>query len=134
VENKKHIDVYIRAALVVCLLVVLMLTALLVIQYRQLRAAEHLPLHHSLLMALHAKGSIQPSDAGLIQPWMTFDYVNHVFVLPSDYLSHALSISDQRYPRVTIAQAAEDAHVDPADMLERVQTSVRASVSSSTRP
>ncbi len=38
---------------------------------------------------------------------MTFDYVNHLFTLPPQYLETTLGITDGRYPRLTIEEYAE---------------------------
>lgn len=51
-----------------------------------------------------------------IREWMTFDYINKVFNLPSDYLKNQLGITDARYPRITVLQAAAGMH-KPLDAL-----------------
>jgi hypothetical protein len=126
VSHSKHIERYILALIIIVALVVLALSALLVQQYRRVRQAEHLAAHHSLLAALHAKGPITASDVALIQPWMTFDYVNHLFALPPSYLQTSLDIRDARYPRLTVAEEAEDVHAAVPSVLLQTQNYVRA--------
>jgi hypothetical protein len=83
--------------------------------------------HHHLLMR-HAPASM--SQASDIRPWMTFDYVNHLFGLPPAYLQAALGITDPRYPHLTISEFFE--HESPGEQpssLDAVQDAVRAYLS-----
>ncbi len=43
-------------------------------------------------------------DINKIQNWMTFDYINHSFSLPQEYLKNELNITDSKYPRITITK------------------------------
>jgi hypothetical protein len=79
------------------------------------------PLSSFLVRGEHAT----PADAGYIESWMTFDYVNVVFGLPPSYLSDALHVTDARYPHLSISRwAREEATTSPA-MLGAVQSAVR---------
>ena len=80
----------------------------------------------SLLNAIHAHGPATADDAALIQAWMTFDYVNHLFGLPPRYLQAGLSITDARYPHLTISRYAKDSGTSSAAFLTEVQDSARA--------
>jgi hypothetical protein len=64
-------------------------------------------------------------SAGTIQSWMTFDYVNRIFALPPDYLKEKMSISDTRYPRLTIGEFSEDDRHGASSTLTDVRTAVR---------
>ena len=57
---------------------------------------------------------------------MTFDYVDHLFSLPPEYLQQTLGITDSRYPRIAIEEYAEDAHLDQAATLAAVKNAVAA--------
>jgi hypothetical protein len=46
------------------------------------------------------------NDLSLIGDWMTFDYLDKAFRLPPAYLKTALSVTDARYPIVTIRHYA----------------------------
>ena len=59
-----------------------------------------------------------------IEPWMTFEYLSHVFVLPSDVLKNKLAITDPRYPRLSIQRYAADANLSEADALSKVKAVV----------
>src|SRR4051812_12432281 len=56
------------------------------------------PLHHRPVRTLFTKKTPTAQDVQLIQPWMTFDYIDVVFNVPPDYLKTKLSITDPHYP------------------------------------
>ena len=121
--EKQHIERYILAAFLVCVFIVVALSALLITQYHHLRGVPH-----------HTRGPVGVADVSLIQSWMTFDYINHVFALPPAYLKNSLNINDSRYPRMTIREAAEDDHISAPEMLTQTEDSVRTSISNPTHP
>ena len=65
------------------------------------------------------------AEAELIQSWMTFDYINRVFSLPSDYLKGGLDITNSSYPKITIRKVADGRHALPESYLEEVKDAVR---------
>ena len=66
----------------------------------------------------------QLSNPDQIQSWMTFSYINHIFRLPSDYLSTSLTIQESRYPNLTISRYAKTKNLNDLDFLKQVQGSV----------
>lgn len=50
-----------------------------------------------------------------IEGWMTFDYINKVYEIPSSYLQTHLSLTDIRYPYVSIDKYAR-MHGIPKDI------------------
>ena len=116
-----------QLALAAGLLALLVLALLLFTQYQGLEREHLVGGRASLLTSLKQTGTLEPRDASLIASWMTFDYINYVDTsLPPSYLQGALSISDPRYPRVTIEEYAEDAHLSSATTLEAAQAAVRS--------
>lgn len=71
------------------------------------------------------------ADIDTIEAWMTFDYINHAFVLPPACLESALAVTDVRYPRITIARFAKNTNTAPAVILSRVRDAVRVCVAGS---
>jgi hypothetical protein len=65
---------------------------------------------------------------------MTFDYINRAFALPEQYLQASLNISDSRYPRLTIAEYAQDAKASPVATLMSVQEAISSYYSASSTP
>jgi len=65
------------------------------------------------------------SDIGNIRPWMTFDYVNRLFNLPPEYLKTRLSLSDSRYPRLSLSSCARKNNLDGNAFITSVQNAVR---------
>jgi hypothetical protein len=119
-------ETYLKITLGIAVAILVILCGLLVREYRTLRRLNYLGAHQSLLGALHAHGAVGANDADMIQTWMTFDYVNHVFSLPPAYLASILAIGNSRYPRITIAEYAGDTGAARAAFLARVQDAVRA--------
>ncbi len=68
-------------------------------------------------------------EPAAIATWMTFDYLNRIFKLPPEYLKASLSITDARYPRMTVKRYASDRRSDPAIVLTAVKAAVQAFLS-----
>jgi hypothetical protein len=102
------------------------LCILLVDEYRQVRQLSYMGAHQSLFKALHARGPVGASDANSVATWMTFDYIDHLFALPPQYLQTQLAITDKRYPHLTLAEYAEDHHLEQKTFLMQVQNAIRA--------
>ena len=62
----------------------------------------------------------------MIQSWMTFNYINKVFKLPTNYLKNTLNISDSRYPNIPLEDYAEKAKIKTADFTTKVQDAVHS--------
>ena len=118
---------YLKAIIAIAAIVLVVLCVLLVREYRHVRRLNYLSQHGSLLQTLHAHGPIGANDATLIENWMTFDYINHLFALPPPYLAEKLTIVDPRYPRLTVAEYAESQHLPASAFLTQVQNAVHDS-------
>jgi hypothetical protein len=70
---------------------------------------------------VHETKITNPSE---IEPWMTFQYINFVFKLPSDYLMHSLAIMDPHYPNVQLARYAHTNGLSIVTFLETVRQKV----------
>jgi hypothetical protein len=75
-------------------------------------------IHHPSL-----RRSVPPTPAS-IADWMTFDYLNHVFKMPPEYLKGALKITDVRYPRLTVRGFAAGNKINVALALTQVKVLV----------
>ena len=71
------------------------------------------------------KRPVTADDARYITSWMTFDYVNRVFHLPTLYLQNSLNINDSHYPNLTINEAAGLSGQPGVTYLIKVQEAVR---------
>jgi hypothetical protein len=69
-------------------------------------------------------GNLPVSESRLIASWMSFDYINKLYDLPSDYLKNKLSISDVKYPNISIRAYVRSGHIDEVIFLKQVQDSV----------
>ena len=113
-------DTWVQSALLVLVVVLLILCALLFHEYRTLRQQDLMGPHGP---GLHGGGATM-TDANLIQSWMTYDYIGHVYALPPDYLKTTLNIADTRYPRISIAESAEAQKVSASELLAQVRSAV----------
>jgi hypothetical protein len=59
-----------------------------------------------------------------IKTWMTFDYLNVVFHLPTAYLKTTLLINDPRYPNVRIDYYARHHGLNPLLFLQSIQQAI----------
>ncbi len=87
----------------------IVLTVLLVVFYRESRYLAHQNIirsHALLRTAIEKRTPLAANNANLIQPWMTFGYVNKIFNLPEEYLKTTLRIADPHYPSLLIARYA----------------------------
>lgn len=60
-----------------------------------------------------------------IQDWMTFDFLNKSFGLPSDYLKKGLGINDKKYPNITISRWAKDTQENPSVTLDKIKKMIQ---------
>ena len=122
-DERRLIDWFIAAF---CIILAILLF-FLVRQYQTLRRESVISARESWLTnALKSHPHVTANDASAIRSWMTFDYVNKLFSLPSDYLKTQLSISDPTYPKLTIGKFARDINQSASGTLEAAQNSVRA--------
>lgn len=115
-----------KILLVMVTLVLIVLCALLVQQYQYVRHLEYNDARHSFFRSLQSSRPLTAADATSTQTWMTFDYINRVFLMPAPYLQTALSITDSRYPRLTIAEYAKVTAQKPSVALTKVQDAISA--------
>jgi len=102
--NTKTIKRYLRAAIIALIVVLFLLAVLFVWNYISLLRAKVISTRELEISAmLHSHGPLTASDVNVVRPWMTFDYVNRLFNVPSDYLKTKLSITDPSYPRLSIS-------------------------------
>jgi hypothetical protein len=66
-------------------------------------------------------------DLADIQGWMTFDFLNKAFGLPSDYLKKELVITDRKYPNITIDRWAKNNQENPSILLDRIKKLIQDS-------
>ena len=119
-------DRYLRYIIAALLILFSILLVFLFFQYQSLRRAEFLSGRasiHAMLTAHH--GVLTASDVSVIQSWMTFDYVNHLFGLPSSTLKNDLGITNVHYPHLTLAAAYAGDDIKPVAVVVGVQNAIR---------
>ena len=121
VPTTKQAKPYLEVIIALALIGLIALCILLAREYRTVRQLNYFNSRTSLLMALHAHRPATAADIASVQAWMTFDYINHLFSLPPNYLQTTFSITDSRYPRMTINGYAADANIASPSALTQVQ-------------
>jgi hypothetical protein len=116
---------YLRWILSGLIAILVILLVFLFVQYQSLRRAQIISDHEFLRsQILERHAPLPPSEASVVRSWMTFDYINKIFGLPSDYLKTQLTISDLRYPRLTVATYAGSVGIDQATMLNNIENAI----------
>jgi hypothetical protein len=122
----KKIGQYIKYAIVILAIVLVVLFVFFVGQYIALRRAHIISARESWLSAAIQKhGPATATDVNFIRSWMTFDYIDKLFDIPQDYLKTRLSITDARYPKLSISEYAGDVHLNKTDATGEVAGAVR---------
>ncbi|MGD0328504.1 MAG: hypothetical protein ABSB00_02190 [Minisyncoccia bacterium] len=124
--TERRVEYYLKIIIAIAAVILAVLCVMLVREYKHLRRIDHFTAYGPWLAALHARSPLGASDASSVQTWMTFDYINHLFALPSRYVQTTLHITDSRYPRLTVAEYAEDQHMKQLTFLAQVQNAIRA--------
>lgn len=116
---------HIKFVLVLLILILLVLVMTFIKEYEGVKKLEMLSPRETFASILNHRGPFTANDVPLIRGWMTFDYVNKIFGLSSNYLETNLSITDTSYPRETLFRYAERHHVNTAAFVDEVQGVVR---------
>ncbi len=116
---------HIKIVLVLLLLILLVLIMTFIKEFEGIKKLEAPSPHETFTDILNHRGPFTASDISLIQGWMTFDYVNKIFGLPSNYFEMNLGITDASYPRETLFRYAERHRVNTAVFVNEVQGAVR---------
>ncbi len=111
-------------AVILCIIGLLMVEAYLIV--RDERSLYRNQFH--MWRGFYAMGQRHPlgiSDVDSVRTWMTFTYINKVFNLPSEYLKGALSITDSKYPHITIGGVAHEHKELSTVFLEKLKKAIR---------
>ena len=121
--NKKQAAL--KVILAITIMFIMMLSLLLVQQYRQIQRLGYIHNHRqSLFSSLRGSGLLSAADASSTESWMTFDYIDRAFALPPMYLQISLGIADSRFPRMTVSEYASDQGLSSSEALIKVQNAI----------
>jgi len=122
---------YIKYAIIALIVVLIGLSIIFIQEYVALRRAQTINAREAQLSHMLAHhGPLTANDVALIQPWMTFDYVNKLFNVPPDYLKNGLTITDNSYPQLSLSGYARYQKTDTATVLTDVENSLAAYLTS----
>jgi len=122
----KQTTLHLIAKIVLGVLIVIffLLCVMLVREYDRLQKFEAINSYKELITDLKKHHPLTEQDVSIIQPWMTFSYINQIFALPSTYLSGALNITDSRYPRITVSKYVKSNHLDQNVFVQSLKNEV----------
>ena len=121
-----HLGIYFRVAIIVLAIILVVLIFFLVRQAITLRRAQVLSARELWISnVLKQHGPLTPVEVDILRSWMTFDYVNKLFGVPPNYLKDQLSISDARYPQLSIASYAKASGLNANTFLGNVEDALR---------
>jgi hypothetical protein len=124
--ERRHLARVVEWILILLAIALAVLVVFAVRDYLTLRREQVLTARETALDGvLKAHGPLTANDANIIQSWMTFDYVNRLFHLPTDYLKNALPVADTSYPRLSIGGYARSIGDTSEAALMGVQAAVR---------
>ena len=124
-----------KITLCVAVVAVIILSVLFFQQYKHIRRLDYISLHRqSFLRSLHGSGPLNAADASSTEIWMTFNYIDRAFSLPSTYLQSNLGVSDSRYPNMTVEEYAKDTELSTAAALLKVQDAIISYFATSSAP
>jgi hypothetical protein len=124
--NHGHHSRYVTYGLILLGIAFILLCVSFYEEFNQLRHLQILRFQQGWISAFRSRAPLTQDDVSMIQPWMTFDYVNRVFNIPPDYLKTALHVSDAAYPRISLSHYAKSHAINSAVFVEQVKTALRA--------
>jgi len=121
-------DKRIRVALIVVLallvaILLLLLTAV-IHDYIRAEALGQVEAVRTTLSNERRAGPLSKPETGDIAGWMTFDYINYLFALPSGYLQAAVPVKDPAYPHLSLNSFARHTNQGRAALVQAVQSAV----------
>ena len=128
---------YTKAAIVILLIVLVILCVFLVRQYDIIVRQGTISSERTHFADLVRQHPLTAADAGLIQPWMTFNYIAVSYRVPISYLTITADLASTTpgYPNITLNHYAKlrtasvesfDPNASPEEVVKNVQDAVRS--------
>ena len=116
-----------RHILLILLIIIAILVVVIVEQYyrRPTRRTHFISSYVAWINQKKAHAPLTASDIKIVRSWMTFDYINKLFNLPSDYLKSQLNIADARYPKITLSGYAKSQNVSANTFILNVENAMQ---------
>lgn len=129
-KERKNAQRIIVVALVVLAALLAVAVVFFVHEYRTLQRANLINLRRTSLSGFVKKhGPLNAEEVGLIQPWMTFHYINSIFNLPTDFLKNSFAITDPHYPDLTLDRYIDTQGFDPLEFTRSLQAAISSYLS-----
>jgi len=128
-DNNKNHDRLIGYAIITLGAILVALIIFLVFNYRGFRRSAVNIRESSLFAFIHNHSPQTAADVSYVRPWMTFDYINKLFNLPTNYLQTQFMITNSHYPQLTVYSYARSIHEDPARTMSRLDQALQSYLS-----
>jgi len=111
-------------AIISMIVAAIILSAVLVVGVRRVGRENSISSFREFISARRVRGPLPATDDDLIRSWMTFDYINHLFSLPVNYLKTELNVNDSRYPNISLYEYGESLSTSTVSLLDTVRSAV----------
>jgi hypothetical protein len=119
-----HSKQYLKYIIILLGTVLVLLGIIFYLQYRHLQRLQVVNYRELKLSSLTKRAPLTENDVGIVESWMTFDYINRAFGMPRDYLQNLLKITDPRYPQLTLYRYAKNGNLDAAVFVNEVKAAL----------
>ena len=126
-RNNKTDKKFLGIIIVLLTVFLLGLCVFLVTGVRRVDRESSISSFRTFLAARRVRGPLPLTEAEVIRPWMTFDYINQLFNLPKNYLKSNINITDSRYPNLSITELSESLSTSSISVLAEVESAVAES-------
>jgi hypothetical protein len=123
---RKTMENSIKYVIIILVSGLVFLLFFLVRDYRILQREQRISARELWLAAVvRNHGHLTANDAAVVRSWMTFDYINHLFGMPAEYMSIQLGIVDPRYPKFLLSDYAKSEHVSSTVVVGEVEDAIQ---------
>ncbi len=130
--NERRIPWYISILSATLLILLFVLCIFFVREYRHAQQVREINSYRTVVNTIRRTHPLTLFEVGVIEPWMTFRYINTLFNLPQDYLRTTLSISEKKYPNIAIGKYARNKKINAViferSVKARVEEYLRSSI------
>ena len=125
-EERDHEGTYLRYIILALLIALVVLLVIFGLQYHALRRAQIMSDRASLrTMLMGRHGPLGAGEVSIIQSWMTFDYIEHLFAVPSTTIKAGMNITDTHYPHLTLGSYAKGTGTSTAATINTIQVIIQ---------
>jgi hypothetical protein len=123
-SERNHSKQFLKYILILLGVILVLLGILFYTQYRHLERLQVVNYRQLRLSSIAKHVPLTAKDVGIVESWMTFDYINRVFGVPRDYFQGVFEITDPHYPRLTLYRYAKNGNLDVSLFVNETKTAL----------